>query len=151
MYDRRVRVITIRTISLLAALSFGLIAFTGVSSAQTAQDPLGAQSATPNVDQGQVEQQSTPGACPSSAAARTAGTDPCDRSTTAPTADTDPGGSEGEGAAALPSTDPVAARSTPATREGASLPFTGFLAIPVLLAGIALLGTGLAVRRRASA
>jgi len=30
------------------------------------------------------------------------------------------------------------------------LPFTGFLAIPVLLGGVALLGTGLVLRRRAS-
>jgi hypothetical protein len=32
--------------------------------------------------------------------------------------------------------------------NGSSLPFTGFLAIPVLLIGVALLGSGMAVRRR---
>jgi hypothetical protein len=35
--------------------------------------------------------------------------------------------------------------------SGSSLPFTGMLAIPVLLAGVGLLGAGLVLRRRPSA
>ena len=34
--------------------------------------------------------------------------------------------------------------------NGSSLPFTGFLAIPVLLVGVALLASGMAIRRRST-
>ena len=138
MYDEWVRALTKRVISLAVGACFGLAAFTGVSAAQNAQDPLGAQSAAPNVglglpDQGDVRDNDDSGGNPGSGSAPTAGTDP------------------GQGGS-LPSTDSGSAPGSPAgTTASASLPFTGFLAIPVLIAGIALLGTGLAVRRRASA
>jgi hypothetical protein len=40
------------------------------------------------------------------------------------------------------------ARQVAAGSSGDELPFTGFLAIPVLIGGVALLGTGLVLRRR---
>jgi hypothetical protein len=40
------------------------------------------------------------------------------------------------------------ARQVAAGSDGGELPFTGFLAIPVLIGGVALLGTGLVLRRQ---
>jgi hypothetical protein len=42
------------------------------------------------------------------------------------------------------------ARQVEAGASGGQLPFTGYLAIPVLVGGVALLGTGLVLRRRAA-
>jgi hypothetical protein len=53
----------------------------------------------------------------------------------------------GEEATGTPSVQP--ARQVEAGAGSNSLPFTGFLAIPVLLGGVALLGTGLVLRHRA--
>jgi hypothetical protein len=62
-----------------------------------------------------------------------------------------PGGEEGiaiapvaEGPASLPSTE----SGSGGGGDAASLPFTGLLAIPILLVGVAMLGTGLLLRRR---
>lgn len=45
--------------------------------------------------------------------------------------------------------DPSAVKASGGSGDGGnSLPFTGFLAIPVLLVGLALLGAGFALRRR---
>jgi hypothetical protein len=41
-------------------------------------------------------------------------------------------------------------RQVEAGASGGTLPFTGYLAIPVLVGGVALLGTGLILRRRAA-
>jgi hypothetical protein len=41
-------------------------------------------------------------------------------------------------------------RQVEAGASGGQLPFTGYLAIPVLVGGVALLGTGLVLRRRAA-
>jgi len=47
-------------------------------------------------------------------------------------------------------TEPQAAQQVAATGDGGgnSLPFTGFLAIPLLIGGVALVGTGAVLRRR---
>jgi hypothetical protein len=62
-----------------------------------------------------------------------------------------PGGEEGtaiapaaEGPASLPSTESASGGDG----SPANLPFTGLLAIPILLVGVAMLGTGLLLRRR---
>jgi hypothetical protein len=47
-------------------------------------------------------------------------------------------------------TDPQETRQVEAGSDGGELPFTGFAAIPILLVGIALLGSGLALRRKQS-
>jgi hypothetical protein len=47
-------------------------------------------------------------------------------------------------------TDPQETRQVEAGSDGGELPFTGFAAIPILLVGVALLGTGLALRRQQS-
>jgi hypothetical protein len=57
-----------------------------------------------------------------------------------------PGESAGGGGGA--DDDVQAARQVEAGSDTGELPFTGFLAIPVLLGGIALLTTGLIMRRR---
>jgi hypothetical protein len=107
-----------------------------VSAAQTT-DSLGAQSATPvqtngTPDQGNVEGEFGSG-----------GDDPAD---TQPAADT--GGGDDPAGASLPSADSEAKASGAAGSQAASLPFTGFMAIPVLLAGLMLLGSGLVIRSR---
>ena len=63
------------------------------------------------------------------------------------------GGEEGIGQLIAPATEGPA--SLPSTGSGsgggddpAGLPFTGLLAIPILLVGVAMLGTGLLLRRR---
>ena len=58
------------------------------------------------------------------------------------------GGNQGDGtasSASLRQVDQVATRST----ADAGLPFTGYLAIPILLVGVALVTAGILIRRRA--
>ena len=52
------------------------------------------------------------------------------------------------GGGAAPESDVQPARQVQAGADDATLPFTGFAAIPVLIGGIALLSAGLALRRR---
>lgn len=59
-----------------------------------------------------------------------------------------PGGTAGEESGSAPSVQP--ARQVESGAGTGSLPFTGFLAIPVLLGGLALLTTGLVLRRRSA-
>ena len=67
-----------------------------------------------------------------------------------------PGSTAGEGEGNSPSgtageeTGVQPARQVEAGAGSDSLPFTGFLAIPVLLGGVALLAAGLVLRRRAA-
>lgn len=68
---------------------------------------------------------------------------PGDEGTTTPDTGTVLGSKPGGG---NPQTDTQAR----VTQDAASLPFTGFLAIPLLLGGAALLSVGLFLRRRAS-
>lgn len=56
------------------------------------------------------------------------------------------GGAEQDGAAGEEVVQP--SRQVAAGSSGDELPFTGFLAIPVLVGGVALLSTGLVLRRR---
>jgi len=63
------------------------------------------------------------------------------------------GGVAGEENSSSPTPTTTNVQPTRQVEAGAgsnSLPFTGFLAIPVLLGGVALLGTGLVLRRRAA-
>lgn len=59
-------------------------------------------------------------------------------------------GEQGENGSGAPTTSNAvqSGRQIGATGSGRTLPFTGFLAIPLLLAGVALLIAGLALRRR---
>ena len=57
-------------------------------------------------------------------------------------------GGGGGGGGANGGNDVQAARQVEAGSDTGELPFTGFLAIPVLLGGVALLTTGLVMRRR---
>jgi hypothetical protein len=57
------------------------------------------------------------------------------------------GGAAGGGAGGDDAVQP--ARQVALGSNGSSLPFTGFLAIPVLIGGVALLSTGLVLRRQA--
>jgi hypothetical protein len=64
-----------------------------------------------------------------------------------------PGGGEGIGQVIAPAAErPASLPSTESASGGGgspdSLPFTGLLAIPILLVGVAMLGTGLLLRRR---
>jgi hypothetical protein len=59
-----------------------------------------------------------------------------------------PAGTEDNGGA--PDTDVQPTRQAENGAGSDTLPFTGFLAIPVLLGGVALLSTGLVLRRRAA-
>jgi hypothetical protein len=59
-----------------------------------------------------------------------------------------PSGTAGEEAGNAPSVQP--ARQVEAGAGSDTLPFTGFLAIPVLLGGVALLSAGLVLRHRAA-
>jgi hypothetical protein len=67
-----------------------------------------------------------------------------------------PGGVAGQGNGAAPgggvagANDVQPARQVEAGAGSENLPFTGFLAIPVLLGGVALLSAGLVLRRRAA-
>jgi hypothetical protein len=64
-----------------------------------------------------------------------------------------PNNNNGGGNNATPAPTTTALQPTRQVEAGASggtLPFTGYLAIPVLLAGVALLGTGLVLRRRSA-
>jgi hypothetical protein len=57
----------------------------------------------------------------------------------------------GGGGNNTPTTTPLQpTRQVEAGASGGQLPFTGYLAIPVLVGGVALLGTGLILRRRAA-
>jgi cobalamin biosynthesis Mg chelatase CobN len=72
------------------------------------------------------------------------------QSGSSPSSGTSPSSTTGQGSpASLPSTSNSAAKGAVAGSKAASLPFTGYLAIPVLLIGVAMLGTGLVLRRRA--
>ncbi|HEY7076916.1 MAG TPA: hypothetical protein VH418_16180 [Solirubrobacteraceae bacterium] len=65
-----------------------------------------------------------------------------------------PGGGVAPEEQSHPANKPAAAQPTRQVEAGQStneLPFTGFAAIPVLLAGVALLGGGIVVRRRTRA
>jgi hypothetical protein len=62
-----------------------------------------------------------------------------------------PGGTNnGGGNTTTPTTTLQPSRQVEAGASGGQLPFTGYLAIPVLVGGVALLGTGLVLRRRAA-
>lgn len=142
MYDQGVRNLRIIFVGLFVSVCLGFFAFAGVGSAaetptgQTAQT-LGAESASgdaPSSDNGDVEGEFDTSAAPDGG--------------NAPDTDSNSPGS----GATLPSADtgdtPAATKAAAAGSQGASLPFTGFLAIPALLAGMALLGAGLVVRQR---
>jgi hypothetical protein len=137
MYDRRVRNLRITLLALFVAAGLGVFGV-GTAAAQSVPDALGAQSASgdnPSGDQGGVQGEFDNSDNPSGA-------------NVPDTADNSPGSG-----ASLPSTDqstPAASKAA-ASGSGASLPFTGFLAIPALLAGMALLAAGLVVRQRATA
>jgi hypothetical protein len=62
------------------------------------------------------------------------------------------GGNNGGGNNTSPNTTTTLqpSRQVEAGASGGTLPFTGYLAIPVLVGGVALLGTGLILRRRAA-
>jgi hypothetical protein len=59
------------------------------------------------------------------------------------------GGAAGGGGGATEDDAVQPARQVALGSNGSSLPFTGFLAIPVLIGGVALLSTGLVLRRQA--
>jgi hypothetical protein len=126
-----------KLIVLVSVLAVGVFAFAGVSLASddghTSQQAVGSQSA-PSTDsngtKGEFDQSGNP-------------------ADDTPSNDTKPESSSGTSptpAASLPSTDKGG--SAGSGSKAASLPFTGFLAIPVLLIGVALLGGGLVLRRR---
>jgi hypothetical protein len=131
-----------KLIVLVTVLAVGVFAFAGVSLAsdagsngRTGPEALGSQSA-PSTDKndtkGEFDQSGNPADdSPSS------GNEPSSGSGDSPSP-----------AASLPSTDKGGSAGT--ASKGASLPFTGFLAIPVLLLGVALLGSGVVLRRRSS-
>jgi hypothetical protein len=60
------------------------------------------------------------------------------------------GGGNNNGTNTPSSTPLQPSRQVEAGASGGQLPFTGYLAIPVLVGGVALLGTGLVLRRRAA-
>jgi hypothetical protein len=62
--------------------------------------------------------------------------------------DTSSGGSGGDSAGSAPDNGLQPTRQAENGAGSGSLPFTGFLAIPVLLGGVALLSAGLVLRRR---
>lgn len=136
MYSGRVRTTIIRLTVATVALA---IAVPGVASAQTGTDVLGAQSAGPVQTNGAPDQGDIEGEFGSGGGN--------------PTGDTEPTADNPGSGAALPSTDsgPETKASGAAGSQAASLPFTGFMAIPVLLAGLMLLGSGLVIRSRTSA
>lgn len=114
----------------IAALALGIciVGFAGVSLAvsgndgttgKTAQTPLGVQSAGTNPGSGVQNEVAAGGQTPGGS---------------------NPGGGSGNA--------PVRTVSSSGSSGSSSLPFTGLLVIPVLLVGVALLGTGLVLRRR---
>jgi hypothetical protein len=64
--------------------------------------------------------------------------------------DSGTGGEQGGGAAGEQDSGVQPSRQVEAGASGGELPFTGFLAIPILLGGVALLAAGLVLRRRAA-
>jgi hypothetical protein len=59
-------------------------------------------------------------------------------------------GTAGESASGSTPSDALDTADQRASNEDGTLPFTGYAAIPLLLIGVALLGTGLVLRRRNS-
>lgn len=57
-------------------------------------------------------------------------------------------GSAGDTSPTAGDTSPVQATRQVSSGDDGSLPFTGFLAIPVLIGGVGMLGAGIAMRRR---
>jgi len=65
------------------------------------------------------------------------------------TGDDNGGGGEGDGVAGTEDLQPTRqVEAGSADDGGGSLPFTGFAALPVLIGGVAMLGTGVALRKR---
>ena len=121
-------------VTLALAAGFILVAFAGISVAvlgdatdgHSAQAPLGTLSANDeNTDEAALRQEN---------AGQRGGDDGIGQ-LIAPAA---------EGPASLPSTGSGSGGGD----DPAELPFTGLLAIPILLVGVAMLGTGLLLRRR---
>ena len=133
MYPEGVNSLSPRLAALLIALGISLFAFGGTSLAasqgvleRSGSDSPG-QSDNPSNDDNGVEGEFGSGGGEN------------------PTGDTSPTATPGQGAA-LPSADTAATKGS--TSQAAALPFTGYLAIPVLLTAIVMLGTGFLLRRR---
>lgn len=122
-------------LTFFATLAIG-IAVPGASIAQTGTDPLGglnpASAGEDTPAKGEVKPEFNPG----SPLTPSGGEDSPEQGGVQPEFNS--------GNAAPGATEPVADPGG----EGAALPFTGFMAIPVLIAGLMLLGSGLVVRSR---
>ena len=128
-------------LAIIAMLVFGMVLSTGggalAVSGFTSQDDSAALSQYgPNV---------TPNDAPDDNGGDEGGGVLGDEDSGAPAPDTGGGGDQGD-QGVQPARQVEAGTQSP--DEGGQLPFTGFAAIPILLGGVALLSTGLLLRRR---